>query len=326
MTTWVKSFDQSFQRVPIANYPAMYAAGYRVMMGYVAGGSSDKHTTAEEIAAWFMQGSDTGFGVLFEGIGTEAVNDPTLGDDHAKATRAGCRALGIPDHVGASPAVDENVNTSQWMNQLVTYFQHWNSAEPVKATPYVEADAGEYLFGQSLTGGTFTPAAYAWNAPAVLYTPSNAPSHVTATQEKNGQNILGGNVDIGHVRSDATFIYWNSDGGIVTPAEALALLNDPGVKGFLQAVAWQYSGRGFTVPNVNNPSSLSALNAAAHAASGDDVAALSAKIDALTAAVATLQSGTPLASTTPVPIELTPDQLAAIAKAVLDEQHNRDAA
>jgi hypothetical protein len=210
MTSWVPYWDDSFDQV--TDLASAYKAGYRVMAGYVAGGSSSKWSSAARIQAWFAQGPDTGFFPLFEGNGTEPIDSPSLGDNHAATARAAARARNIPDSVSISPAVDTNINQAQWTHEVAQYFSLWKGADTVPPVPYVEADAGSYLKSQGISCGTFTPAAYAWNVPAVLYTPSNAPSHVVCTQEHNGKKMFGGTADIGHIRTDAPCVWWNPEG------------------------------------------------------------------------------------------------------------------
>lgn len=220
--TWVPAFDQSFQRVPIANYPSMYADGYRVMLGYVAGGTSGKWITQAEIEAWLAQGSDTGFGPLFEAKGTEPVDSPGSGTAHAKAARAGCRARGVPDGVVISPAMDENITVAQGSGPVAQYMKAWKDADTVPPLPYIELDVGAALVSAGLAVGVGVPAAYTWGPPNKLVTPANASSSVLWTQEHNGQNLHGGNVDIGHVRTDAP-ILWSDADMVLSPDDIKAI-------------------------------------------------------------------------------------------------------
>lgn len=209
MTTgWLPYWDDSFSPVPVSRLGEMYAAGFRVWARYVAAGTSGKWWTDAEIAAWFALGGDTGVWALFEGKGDEPVTSPLLGGQHAREARTAARAHGWPDRVALSPAMDTNVDAAQWTGPIATYMRGWRDAD-VPPVPYIEADAGGYLYAQGLTAGTFVPAAYAWNVPAVLYTPDNAPAHVVATQEHNGRQMAGGTVDIGHIRTAAQCVWWN---------------------------------------------------------------------------------------------------------------------
>ena len=226
--TWVPGFDQSFQRVPRSRLHEAYAAGYRVMAGYAGGGSSSKWLTPPEIATWHALGPDAGVAALFEVKGTEPIDNPTLGDDHARAARAAWRARGYPDDCTISPAVDRNVTIAQAREQLATYFRNWVAADTCKPLAYVEMDAGAVLFALGLTVGTFTPAAYSWDASGRLATPDNAPSHVLWTQEHNGRTLAGGNVDIGHIRTTAP-IWWATPQGddmALTEADLNLIFND----------------------------------------------------------------------------------------------------
>jgi hypothetical protein len=185
----------------------MYDMGYRVMAGYRGGGTSDKWLTAIEIATWFSLGSDTGIAALFEIKGSEPIDDPASGRIHALNARKAWRAVAYPDHCSIAPAVDENVTVAQARAQLTEYFGHWVDVDIVLPIPYVELDAGAVLFAEDLTAGTFTPAAFSWDSSNKLIVPSNAPSHVVWTQEHNGRNLAGGNVDVGHIRVTAN-IQW----------------------------------------------------------------------------------------------------------------------
>lgn len=211
---WVKSWDDSASPVPISRLPEMYAAGYRVWMRYLALGSAGKHWTDAQIAAWFACGPDTGVVGLAEAFGTEPVTDPTIGASHAIAVRRAARALGWPDHVSMVPAMDENVSSADWVGPIVTYCKAWDNADAALPVMYVEADAGAYLHGRGLTAGTFTPAAWGWESPARTkpFTPADAPAHVVMTQEHNGRDLAGGNVDIGNTRTDAPCVWWNPEG------------------------------------------------------------------------------------------------------------------
>lgn len=208
--TWVRIFDDSFQRVPVRNYSAMYADGYRVMAGYVAGGTSGKWVTAAEIKAWLSQGRDTGFLSLFEAVGDEPVRSPNSGTAHARAARAGARARGVPDTSAISPAMDRDVSKAQAESggPIATYMRLWKAADTMRPFPYIEMDAGGELFDAGLTVGTGTPAAYGWDSTfGKLVTPDNAEAQVLWTQEHNGVNVHGGNIDEGHIRTDAP-IHW----------------------------------------------------------------------------------------------------------------------
>ena len=208
MTTgWVPIFDQSFRRVPISRLHEMYDDGFPVMAGYAGGGSSTKWLTAAEINAWFALGPDTGVLALFEGVGTEAINNPTLGDDNAKAARTAWRLRGYPDDCAISPAVDRNISVAQAKAAITQYFTNWNKADTCKPIPYIEKDGGAILFAEKLTAGTGTPAAFSWDPSDTLVTPDNAPSHVVWTQEHNSKAMAGGIVDIGHIRLTAP-IQW----------------------------------------------------------------------------------------------------------------------
>lgn len=212
---WVKVWDQSFDPVPISRLHEMYAAGYRVMAGYAGGGSASKWATPAMIDEWRSLGPDTGIAALFEIKGTEPIDNPTSGDDHARAARGAWRALGYPDAGAISPAVDRNVTVASASGPLGTYFAHWDMADTQHPIAYVEMDAGAVLYAHGLTVGTFTPAAFSWDASDRLVTPANAPAHVLWTQEHNGQRLAGGVLDIGHIRTTAP-IWWTtarSDGG-----------------------------------------------------------------------------------------------------------------
>jgi hypothetical protein len=204
---WVPVFDQSFTRVPVTRLHEMYEAGYRVMAGYRGGGTSDKWLTAKEIAAWFALGDDTGIAALFEIRGTEPIDNPASGISHALDARAAWRFMGYPDDCSISPAVDRNVTVTEARVQLTRYFRNWTVTDTALPIPYVEMDAGIILVTEGISAGTFTPAAYSWDSSNKLVVPSNAPEHVVWTQEHNGRNLAGGNVDIGHIRTTAN-IQW----------------------------------------------------------------------------------------------------------------------
>lgn len=229
--TWVPSWDDSFEQ---ANLATMHKAGYKVLAGYVAGGTADKWSSATRIKQWLAFG-DTGFMPLFEAGGKEPVTNPSLGDDHAKAARAGARARGIADSISISPAVDLDITMAQAKGAVATYLRLWHSADTVPATPYVEGDAGLYLFSAGLTDGTFVPAAWGWNDPAKLYTSANAASHMIALQEHNSKNIGGGNVDVGEVRLGAKCVWWAKPAPVKPPVKPAPGGHAPGSRTLIYA-------------------------------------------------------------------------------------------
>jgi len=267
---WVKAFDQSRARVPVSRHKEMYDADFRVMAGYAGGGSSNKWTPTAEIVSWLSQGPDTGFAALFEIAGTEPIDNPASGSAHAVAARAAWRARGYPDACSIAPAVDEDVTPAQARTQLTQYFTAWKTGDTVLPMPYVEMDAGLILFNEGLSVGTFTPAAFDWDPSHTLVTPDNAPPHVIWTQEKNGQNLAGGIVDIGHIRESAPILW--ARGIQMNPSDFWFWKLSPPKAGVVDETAF-----GQLVDARNN---AVAANAKA--------TALAAKVDALTTAVAAI--------------------------------------
>jgi len=213
MTTWVRSWDDSFQPVPISRLHEMYAAGYRVWCRYVGPGSTGKHWTKAQIEAWFACGPDTGVGMLAEGVGDEPLYNPLQGSVQGKAARASMLALGLnPDVTLCSPAVDRNVSKSQTLGAVADYMRGWITGYGAEPVPYIEVENGGRLVDAHLSAGTFVPAAYSWNESGKLVTPANAPAHVVQTQERNGVKLAGGALDIGHIRTDAPHVFWNPAG------------------------------------------------------------------------------------------------------------------
>jgi len=269
---WVAALDESFKRVPISRMDEAYAAGMRVLAGYAGGGSAGKQLTRAEIDAWLSR-PGTGIPALFEIFGTEPIDNPSSGAAHARAARAAWRALGYPDHAAIYVAVDENVTIAEARAQLTEYFRAWAGADTCPPVAYVEADAGAILVAEGVTQGTFTPAAYAWNQPPVLYAPNNAPSHVLWTQEHNGQALYGGDLDIGHIRTTAP-IWWADgrlgDTGVVDMDEAS-----------IAAAVWAYKQPGGTGESLGGE--LTDLRIAASGGSPTAIltaiAALSGKLD-----------------------------------------------
>lgn len=223
-TGWVRAFDQSYQRIPIARLDEIWASGYRVMGGYAGGGSSQKWLTTKEINEWLSFGPDAGIAALFEVTGTEPIDHPAWGVVHAKAARTAWRARGYPDSCSILPAVDQNVTITQARTELAEYFELWAKTDTKMAIPYVEMDAGAFLFNSGITAGTFTPAAFSWEPSNTLVTPDNAPSHVVWTQEHNGQNLAGGNIDIGHIRLTAPIQWRSKEMTTVTDKDQEALI------------------------------------------------------------------------------------------------------
>jgi hypothetical protein len=327
VTGWVAAFDESFKRVPVSRMQDAYDAGQRVLGPYAGGGSAGKQVGRSEIDAW-MSRRGTGVAALFEIFGTEPIDNPSSGASHAKSARSAWRALGYPDHAAIFVAVDENVTIAEARAQLTAYFRAWAGVDTVKPVPYVEADAGLILFDEGLTLGTFTPAAYAWNDPPVLYSPSNAPSHVLWTQEHNGQGLYGGDLDIGHIRSTAPI--WWADGR----------LGDVGVVSMdeqsIAAAVWAYKQPGGVAESLGgclsdlraasaggSPTAiLAAINAVAakvgvvlddETSEAAAIAALSTKLDGVPAAVAAaVVAGLP--DPTGVVQGLTADQISTLVE------------
>jgi Rv2525c-like, glycoside hydrolase-like domain len=304
---WVAAFDESFKRVPASRMGEAYAAGMRVLGGYAGGGSAGKQPPRAEIDAWLSR-PGTGVAGLFEIFGTEPIDNPSSGTAHAKSARSAWRALGYPDHAAIFVAVDRNVTVTQARAQLTTYFRAWAGADTCLPVAYVEADAGAVLVAEGVTQGTFTPAAYAWNDPPVLYAPNNAPSHVIWTQEHNGQGLYGGDLDIGHIRSTAP-IWWADgrlgDTGVVdmsiTQADADLIAETIAAKKIFVrpageqsdaglSFAWAARGAYLRAGQVANVDDIADANrdAAILAGQTDEaaaIAALSTKLDGVPAAV-----------------------------------------
>lgn len=289
---WVPVFDQSFTRVPISRLHEMYDAGYRVMAGYRGGGTSNKWLTANEIAAWFALGDDTGIAALFEIKGTEPIDNPNSGFPHALSARAAWRLMGYPDDCSIAPAVDENVTIVEARAQLTEYFINWATGDTALPIPYVEMDAGAILFAEHISAGTFTPAAFAWDSSNKLIVPSNAPSHVVWTQEHNGRNMAGGNVDIGHIRVMAN-IQWK-DNAMFTAADLHTMMTT------------------HVLPATNPTESLGT----AILGTQNGVAALRTEIDDLKSVVATLAASVakiPITALPSAPIDVTALAAAIVA-------------
>ena len=251
--TWVRSWDDSFQPVPISRLREMYAAGYRVWCRYVGPGSSGKHWTKAQIDAWFACGPDTGVGMLAEGVGDEPLYNPGVGDDHGRAARAAIKALGLdPDKVLCSPAVDRNVSKAQTLGAVADYMRGWITGYGSEPVPYIEVENGGRLVDAHLSAGTFVPAAYSWNESGKLVTPANAPAHVVQTQERNGVKLAGGVLDIGHIRTDAPHVYWNpasrsgsapTTGEDMQDQDVIDIWNKP----LLNAMPWDTAHKGVKV-------------------------------------------------------------------------------
>jgi hypothetical protein len=296
---WVIAADQSFKRVPISRMQEAYDDGMRVLGGYAGGGSTDKWMPAAECRAWLDLADDTGVVALFEIEINRPISHPGAGDTDARAARVAWRARGYPDHASICPAVDTNVSPSVDRAALVQYFSEWAGADTAKPLPYIEADAGAMLHGLGLTAGTFTPAAWGWNNPAVLYTPANAPDHVVWTQEANGRIRYGADLDMGHIRTAAP-IWWadgRTNGAIMTDVDltpaAIAAVRDAILSAKIAdrpageqtdtglSLAWAARGAYFRSGYVAN-TGVAALAAAIAALAGDN--------DAVQAALARLET------------------------------------
>jgi hypothetical protein len=208
MTT-VLYFDESFQQ--ITDEPAAYAADYRVLSGY-GGTNSPKTLSSARIKRWQEQGPDTGIAALFEATSGRALTaGKSGGAADARASRAYWRSVGMPDDAMITPAVDVNVSMSD-LPALREYFTGWKSADTCLPWAYIEPDIGEQLYADGLIGGIFAPAAYSWD-------PAGAGSftrpHVGWTQERNGINRFGGNIDSGHISVSAP-IWWSDSMADIT--------------------------------------------------------------------------------------------------------------
>lgn len=201
---WVDSWDDAWNQADLA---LMHKNGYRVLAGYVAGGSTGKWSSKARIAQWLAFG-DTGFMPLFESSTGEAVQHPDMGDDDARVARAAARARGIPDSVAICPAVDLDISMAQAKGVVSAYMKAWGGADTVKPVPYVEADAGLWYYSEGISLGSFIPAAFGWSQPGLRYDASNAAAHMLSIQEHNGIDMNGGNVDIGQTRLGAHCVWW----------------------------------------------------------------------------------------------------------------------
>lgn len=301
---WVKVFDQSRTRVPITRHKEMYDLGFRVMAGYAGGGSALKWTPTAEIASWLSQGPDTGFAALFEIFGTEPIDAPSSGLTHAQSARAAWRARGYPDTCSIAAAVDENVTVPEAREQLTQYFTLWKTWDTALPIPYVEMDAGAILFAEGITAGTFTPAAYSWDPSGILVTPSNAPTHVIWTQEHNGQNLAGGNVDIGHIRTTAPILWATKGADMTQPGDVWSYKPVPPWPNTIDETAW---GQLNEIHNI----AIAANNKASTLVA--DMAVISTQMDSLKNAVGAIP-------TTAIPAApLSDDDIQRIATALANQ-------
>lgn len=291
-----------------------YADGIRVCAGYRGSSAWKKMTPtirdrvrgAKHGIAGMFEADDPPRGYFRALLGTSA------GKADAIAARADWRLIGYPDSCFIAYAVDGQQKMANYP-KIAAYFAAVKANDTCAPWAYVQTDIGERLFADGLIGGIFAPAAYGWN-------PNGKAGwdepHVFWVQQHNGVSTWGGDVDRGIIRADANI--WWPDGHTgpvmgeddMTPAEFLTLLQDPKVAAVMRAFPWQYTGGG-----VDATSTLAALNGAFHSAESSEVAALATKLDALAAKVDAL--GTTNAQPGPAWIP-TPEQLAAIAKAVND--------
>lgn len=210
--TWVPIMDVA-DGWP-TDWAGCYADGFRVVAGYRGPLNSQqewKRMTDARIAQ--VRAAGMSIAGMFEGTGTEAVNDPSSGTSHAQHARADWRAGGYSDGDSIAYAVDENVSMTQVKGPIAKYFEAVGKADTALPIAYIENDAAEWLTARGLIVGGFIPAAFSWNDPPELVTPANAAKAAPTAlwlQEHNGKKVRGGNVDIGHMRTDAP-IWWSGD-------------------------------------------------------------------------------------------------------------------
>jgi hypothetical protein len=208
---WLKVFDAS------GSWPtdpaACWADGYRVIAGY-AGSQSWKTFTAAMRDKWVTPEHPFGIAAMYESSGREAFlsNSADYGTQHALAARAAWRKLGMPDSAAIAYAVDTDATMTQIRGPIATYFRAVAAHDTRLPIAYLENDGTDWLAAQGIIAGGFIPAAYSWNSPAVLVTPTNASQYTLWTQEHNGVSLHGGDVDIGHIRDDAP-IWWAATTG-----------------------------------------------------------------------------------------------------------------
>lgn len=206
---WVQVFDAS------GGWPddpqACWDAGFRVIAGYVNQGSWKSFTAAMR-DAWITPAHPFGFAPLYEAVGDEPMTNPGAGTAHARAARAGMRALFTnSDQVAIAYAMDRN--TTPGNTNVRHYYSLVLLADTATPIGYIESDAGLPLVLDAILAGVFEPAAYAWDNRTSVMTPASAPDHVLWTQEHNGVKIAGsGDVDTGHIRTSAP-ILWPADQG-----------------------------------------------------------------------------------------------------------------
>lgn len=201
---WVPSYDESFSP---ADPVKMFALGHRMVFGY-AGTQSSKNMTVARIAS--RRAAGLGIGALFESTEGRALTaGATGGSRDAVATRNAWHVLGYPAACPIIFALDKNVSLSQIKGPVANYMHGAAGAFPQGVLPwlYGENDAIEWLFAQGLIGGGFQSAAWAWGDPAKPITTAAHAAHAAVLQERNSVNVAGGNVDLGHTRSDAPF-WW----------------------------------------------------------------------------------------------------------------------
>lgn len=281
--TSVPYFDESFQ--PISDNAAAYRDDYRVLSGY-GGTDSPKTLPKARIDAWFSQGDDTGIAALFEATAGRALSaGKSGGAADARASRAYWRSVGMPDDCMITPAVDVDVSTSD-LPALRLYFTGWKSADTCLPWAYIEPDIGVLLYAEGLIGGIFAPAATSWDPEGKA---SYLRPHVGWTQERNGVNAYGGNIDIGHISTSAP-IWWRTSmvteqsiWGYKTPDNETAIGAVQDGRIYAKAARDQTAGIAATLAGIVKSESAIQATLAAITAGGSsvDTAALAAQIKAV---------------------------------------------
>lgn len=292
--TWVKACDLSYDH---PNYAELYAAGYRVVLRYLSRTAGKGLTAAERDAIW---SAGLRIRLLYETTATAALGGRTAGRAQATDAEALKKELGAPADFPVIYALDSDFTDTQLAGPVSDFVAGLHDIAGPDSL-YGGYDQLNYFIKHGQMTGAALFQTYAWSGGRWLPI-DEAPIE----QYHNGVSVAGGTVD--DCRISSTLRTWGPDmtmtaddahtltytDGLIKPkAEVIAASSDQ------TNTSWTIHG---TLEYLVN-----------------HLYDLGAAVKALQAAVAAL----PTTAAPAAPLDA--GQLAAIGKAVLDEQHARDA-
>lgn len=193
----------------------LYDMGFRAVGRYIGVGSAAKHLTPDEIT--YLHGAGLGIVGLVEG----SIDAPFVGDSyqtgqrHARAAVKHARTLGFPNGCILVFAYDRDTVAGN-INKAVEYANGVeNALRPTEygAGAYGDLDILTRLRHLGFAHLFFKAAADAWDHGLPM------PPWVHLDQQRNGQHVAGGIIDIGTMQNTTPGIWYPTGDDMLAPDE-----------------------------------------------------------------------------------------------------------